>query len=121
MARVFRENAISLLGEEHFASAGHRAGSTDMGDLSHVMPVVHPYMGGAAGSHHGADFAIADPVLAYVAHAKALALTAVDLLWDGGARARDIIRSSKPKMTKEEYLKFQRGLQRRELFDGDVR
>ena len=118
LAKVFRENAISLLGEEHFASAGHRTGSTDMGDLSHVMPVVHPYMGGAAGGHHGADFAIADPLLAYVAPAKALALTAVDLLWDGGALAREVLRSSKPKMTKEEYLAFQRGLHRKDLFDG---
>jgi hypothetical protein len=84
------------------------------------MPVLHPYMGGAAGSHHGADFTIADPLLAYVAHAKALALTAVDLLWDGGARAREVLRSSKPRMTKEEYLTFQRGLHRRELFDSAV-
>jgi len=45
-------------------------------------------------------------------------MTAVDLLWDGGALARDVLRSSKPRMTKEEYLKFQRGLQRHELFDA---
>ena len=118
LGKVFRENAVSLLGEEHVASGGHRTGSTDMGDVTHVMPALHPYMGGATGGHHAADFAIADPVLAYVMPAKALALTAVDLLWDGGARARDILRSSKPRMTKEEYLAFQRGLQRSELFDG---
>lgn len=121
MAKVFKENAIGLVGEENFASAGHRTGSTDMGDLSHVMPAVHPYMGGARGGHHAADFEIADPVLAYVAPAKALALAAVDWLWDGGALARDVLQSSKPRMTKEEYLAFQRGLQRHELFDGDVR
>jgi amidohydrolase len=118
MAEVFRGNAIGLVGEEHFARTGHRTASTDMGDLSHVMPVVQPYMGGVRGGHHAADFEIADPALAYVAPAKALALTAVDLLWDGAALARDIIRSSRPRMTKEEYLKFQRGLERRELFDG---
>ncbi|MEK6665762.1 MAG: hypothetical protein AABZ20_04985, partial [candidate division NC10 bacterium] len=48
----------------------------------------------------------------------ALALTAVDLLWDGGALAREVLRSSKPRMTKEEYLKFQRAVHRREAFDG---
>ncbi len=121
LAGIFRANAVSLVGEDHYATAGHRAGSTDMGDLSHVMPVLHPYIGGASGGHHAADFAITDPVLAYVTSAKALALTAVDLLWDGGALAQDVLRSFKPRMTKDEYLAFQRGLQRRELFDGDVR
>lgn len=120
MAKVFKDNAISLVGEAEFAGVGHRTGSTDMGDLSHVMPALHPYMGGARGGHHATDFEIADPILAYVAPAKALALTAVDLLWDGGALARDVVRSSKPRMTKEEYLKFQRGLQQRELFDGNA-
>lgn len=120
MAKVFRDNAIALLGAEHVSGVGHRTGSTDMGDLSHVMPALHPYMGGARGGHHAADFEISDPALAYVAPAKALALTAVDLLWDGGALARDVLRASKPRMTKEEYLGFQRGLQRRELFDGSA-
>ncbi|MBI3625510.1 MAG: hypothetical protein HY215_05100 [Candidatus Rokubacteria bacterium] len=80
--------------------------------------MLQPYMGGVRGGHHAADFEIADPAFAYVAPAKALALSAVDLLWDGAALARDILRSSKPRMTKGEYLKFQRALQRRELFDG---
>ncbi len=121
MANVFRDNAIRLVGEAEFASVGHRTASTDMGDLSHVMPVLQPYMGGVRGGHHAADFEIADPAFAYVAPAKALALSAVDLLWDGAALARDILRSSKPRMTKGEYLKFQRALQRRELFDGDAK
>ena len=61
-----------------------------MGDISHVMPTLHPYMGGATGGGHGADYAIADPKLAYVEPAKQLALMAVDMLWDdAGARARD--------------------------------
>jgi len=118
MAEVFRHNAVGLVGEAEFARAGHRTASTDMGDLSHVMPALHPYMGGVRGGHHAVDFEIADPPLAYVSPAKALALTAVDLLWDGAAVARDVLRTSKPRMTKEEYLKFQRGLQRRERFDG---
>jgi len=43
------------------------------------MPVLHPYMTGARGTGHGADYAIADPILAYVA---------IDLLADGGTGAR---------------------------------
>src|SRR2546422_3800930 len=121
MAKIFKENAVGLVGEAEFVSGGHRTGSTDMGDLANVMPALHPYMGGAKGGHHAADFEIADSRLAYLDSAKALALTAVDLLWDSGALAREVLRTSRPRMTKEEYLKFQRGLHRHEIFDGGVR
>jgi len=98
--------------------SGHRSGSTDMGDISHVMPTLHPYMGGATGGGHGADYAIADPKLAYVEPAKQLALMAVDLLWDDAGAAREVLKAWKPRMTKEEYLTFQRGTARTELYDG---
>ncbi|MEK7839233.1 MAG: amidohydrolase, partial [candidate division NC10 bacterium] len=118
MAAHFTANARALLGADEVTEAGHRGGSTDMGDISHVMPALHPYMGGAAGSGHGADYAIADPGLAYVEPAKQLALMAVDLLWGNAETAREILKAWTPRMTKEEYLTFQRGLHRRELFDG---
>src|SRR5262249_9396368 len=118
MAQYFKTNASALLGADQVSEAGHRSGSTDMGDISHVMPTLHPYMGGATGSGHGADFAIADPKLAYVEPAKQLALMAIDMLWGGAEAARDIVKSWTPRMTKEQYLAFQRGVARTELFDG---
>jgi amidohydrolase len=118
MAAHFKANAAALLGADQVTETGHRSGSTDMGDISHVMPTLHPYMGGASGSGHGADFAITDPKLAYVEPAKQLALMAVDMLWDDAKAAREIIAGFKPRMTKEAYLSFQRGIARTELFDG---
>ena len=118
MAQHFKANAAALLGADQVTETGHRSGSTDMGDISHVMPTLHPYMGGASGSGHGADFAIADPKLAYIEPAKQLALMAVDMLWDDAKAAKEIIREFKPRMTKEAYLTFQRGIARTELFDG---
>jgi amidohydrolase len=118
MATHFKANAAALLGADQVTETGHRSGSTDMGDISHVMPTLHPYMGGASGSGHGADFAIADPKLAYIEPAKQLALMAVDMLWDDAKAAREIIREFKPRMTKEAYLTFQRGIAKTELFDG---
>ncbi|MBI4608444.1 MAG: amidohydrolase [Candidatus Rokubacteria bacterium] len=118
MTALFKANGVALVGEEDYTTVGHRTGSTDMGDISHVLPTLHPYMGGARGGHHAADFEIVDPVLAYVAPAKALAMMAVDLLVDGAAQAREILAGWKPRMTKEEYLAFQRGVACRELFDG---
>ncbi len=118
LAELFRQNARALLGADQVTEAGHRSGSTDMGDLSHVMPTLHPYMGGASGSGHGADFAIADPRLAYVEPAKQLALMAVDLLWGDAQAAREIVRGHVPAMTREQYFAFQRGIARTERFDG---
>jgi metal-dependent amidase/aminoacylase/carboxypeptidase family protein len=118
MAEVFRVNAVALVGEGNYASIGHRTGSTDMGDISHVMPILHPYMGGASGMGHGANFQITDPQLAYLGPAKALARMAVDLLWGNAETARGILSRSRPRMTKADYLTFQRSINRRDLFDG---
>src|SRR5213593_3418028 len=118
MARAFRRNVDALFGAGECREAGHRAGSTDMGDLSQVIPVLHPYMGGARGTGHAADYEIADAKLAYLEPAKQLALMAVDLLWGDADGARDILKSWAPRMTKEAYLAFQRGVARTELFDG---
>ena len=118
MARHHEANAGTLVGAEHYRRIGHRTGSTDMGDLSMVMPILHPYVGGATGSGHGADFKIVDPQLAYVTNAKALAAMAVDMLADGAAGAREVLKAAKPPMTRAQYLAFQRGLARRETYEG---
>jgi amidohydrolase len=118
MAAMFRENATALLGEEHYQVVGHRTGSTDMGDLSQVMPILHPYMGGARGTHHAADFEIVDRELAYVGPARMLAAMAIDLLADGAAGARAVLAAARPPMTRAGYLAFQRGLARRGVYEG---
>ena len=118
MAERFRENASALVGE--CRTAGHRAGCTDMGDVSQIMPVLHPYMGGASGTGHAADYAITDPQLAYVAPAKALAAMVVDLMWGGAEGAREVVAKAKPRLTRESYLAFQRGVKRHEVFDGSA-
>ncbi len=118
MARHFRETAVGLVGEAQYRQVGHRTGSTDMGDLSQVMPVLHPYMGGATGSGHGADYAIVDKTLAYITVAKALAAMAVDMLSDGAKGAREVLAQARPPMTREGFLAFKRGIARRETYCG---
>ena len=118
MARWFEETATALVGEAHYRQIGHRTGSTDMGDLSQVMPVLHPYVGGARGAGHGADYQIVDKPLAYLATAKALAAMVVDLLGEHAAGAREVLQKARPPMTRQQYLAFQRGLARRELYEG---
>jgi len=118
MARYFRDNAVALVGADEYREVGHRTGSTDMGDLSQIMPVLHPYMGGARGSGHAADYEIVDQALAYVAPAKALASMVVDMLADGAAGAREVLATAKPRLSKDAYLALQRGMARREVYAG---
>ena len=61
---------------------------------------------------------ITDSTLAYVEPAKQLALMAIDMLWGNADAARDILTGWTPRMTKDAYLAFQRGIARTELFDG---
>lgn len=119
MARYFKANADDLVGAEHYREIGHRAASTDMGDLSQVMPVLHPYMGGARGTGHAADYAIDDPALAYVAPAKALAAMVVDLLWEDAAGAREVLAHAAPGLSRERYLALHRGVARREVYEPE--
>ncbi len=118
LARMFKQNADSIFGPGACGEAGHRAGSTDMGDLSQVIPVVHPYMGGARGTGHSADFEIIDKHLAYVMPARAMAAMVVDLLWDRAAGAGEVIAKAQPGMTRQSYVDFQRSVRRREVFQG---
>ncbi len=80
-------------------------GSTDAGDLSHILPIAHAHVGGAEGIFHSESFEVPDKELAYITAAKLLATTAIDLLADGAAKALEIKSHFKPLMTKEEYLK----------------
>ena len=89
-----------------------------MGDLSQVIPVLHPYMGGARGTGHAADYEILDPHLAYVMPARAMAAMVVDLLSDGARGAREVVANARPAMSRESYVAFQ-SIRRREVYCGD--
>ncbi|MCL1818057.1 MAG: amidohydrolase [Spirochaetaceae bacterium] len=83
---------------------GHFSGSTDMGDVSHIMPVIHPFIGGVTGALHGRDFAVTDFSAACLLPAKAMALSVFDLLTEDAAAARRIIAAHKPLLTQKEYV-----------------
>ena len=91
-------------------------GSTDMGDLSMIMPVVHPYAGGATGKGHGSDYQISDPEAACVNNAKWQLAMLLLLLEDNAARAKKILEGFTPQFSsKEELLSFMDSL----FSDGD--
>jgi amidohydrolase len=118
MQKLFLQNANLLFGADECTEAGHRTGSTDMGDISHIMPAVHPSMSGASGISHGNNFLITDKEMAYLAPAKALALMAVDLLYGNAEKAKEILAQHQPVMSKDEYLAYQNKIFQKEIFDG---
>src|SRR5215831_6137339 len=116
MGEIFGGNIEALFGPGEFHIGGHRTGSTDMGDLAHMMPVIHPYVVAAEGKAHGADWRINEPQHGYLTPAKLLAMTAIDLLHGDAAPAKEILATFQPAMTKEAYLAFQRALFKKEHY-----
>lgn len=84
----------------------HSGGSTDVGDLEHILPVVQFETGGTKGGLHGTNFEVFDEELSYIVTAKIFALTAYNLLKDGAKIARKIKGGFVPKLSKEEYVAF---------------
>ncbi|OCG34484.1 amidohydrolase [Gilliamella sp. Fer1-1] len=103
---LLKHNAEALIGEENVSIAPHMTGSTDTGDLSHIMPVSHPWIGSVRGVLHGKDYTVFDEEMAYIRPAQMMACTIIDLLYDDAKPAQKLISEYKPLMTKDEYLKF---------------
>lgn len=107
MDALMRENLKELGLEGAIVEGGDFTGSFDFGDVSHIMPAIHPMFGGVKGALHTRDFELTDPELACIIPAKAMAMTVIDLLYDHAAQAKEILAQFKPVMTKEEYLAYQ--------------
>lgn len=105
---IFKKNYVELVGgsEESIVDVIKTAGSTDFGDISQIIPCIHPWIGGVSGSLHTKDYYISDEELAYIIPAKAMAMTIIDLLGDDAKIAKDIVEKFKPTFTKESYLDF---------------
>ena len=93
LARCFGAHAEQLGRSPREGDESIGAGSTDMGDVSHVVPAIHPWLGivdpGAAQCHErrfaeaaGADAGTRTALVA----AKVLARTAIEYLADAGLR-----------------------------------
>lgn len=115
---LYRANAAEIVGEENIGYTGHRTGSTDMGDISQIIPTVHPYTGGATGIGHGADYLVQDWEQAVVNPAKVMAMTVVDLLYEDAAGARQIMDTARLPLTKDAYLSLLRGFAREEEWEA---
>ena len=114
LMKAAKEAADTLFPELHIpVTQNYSTGSTDMGDLSCIMPVIHPHCGGARGKGHGNNYEVYDPDAACIGSAKwQLALLSV-LLGNGAERAEKIIDGFEPLFpSKEAYLSYMDSLNR---------
>src|ERR671935_58532 len=110
MLDIYGANAAALVGESNITQLGHRTGSTDMGDVSQLMPVIHPYVVAATGTGHGRDYLVQDYELGVLTAAKAMAMTVIDLLANRAHHARTIKADYQAPLTKAQYLSLMRSM-----------
>jgi len=104
LSRIIEQNARKFIPEQNVVRGVDMTGSTDIGDLSCLIPCAQPLLGGFSGALHSADFRMTDPETAYILPAKLLATTVVDLL--SGDAGKGIKNNFKPRMTREEYIGY---------------
>ncbi|WP_299532826.1 amidohydrolase [uncultured Streptomyces sp.] len=121
LASLAVPNARALVGDRLEIAGGNFGASTDMGDLGRVMPVFQPFAAsGTDAPFHGNVFHTADHHAAAVVPAKLMAMTAVDLLVNGAAAARDVLARSGPKLSRAEFVALHDSLARSETFRGGL-
>jgi len=111
LVQVFSNNASQFMDvrKELYKTAG----STDMGDVSMIMPAIHPFVGGSVGGIHRETYKHVDEETAFIIPSKIMAMTIVDLLYDNARLGIKIALEKRRRMPKEEYLKTLRCLKRK--------
>ena len=105
LSRLCKETVEEIFGQNCLTEKPWNCGTSDLGDISCLMPTIHPYMGGAEGTAHGADYYITDPVKACVNPAKMLSGMTVKLLEDGGKLGNKIVSEYQPVFrNKQDYF-----------------
>ncbi len=106
LVTLAKSNIRELYGSDA-EDLGHTTGSSDLGDLSSLMPVIQLYAPGVSGGLHSREFKLNDPESSYIMSSKLLAAMALDLLRDNAGAAGEVIKKYTPVFTsKEEYFAF---------------
>ena len=107
--QIAEECCKAIAGDERvlFRYKNVGKGSSDMGDISAVMPSIQFYSRGCAGACHGTNFVVADPWRLCGNAAKAQVLIADAILSNGGEKAYEVMASYKPRFNSiPEYLEY---------------
>ena len=104
LSSLYRENAVAVAGDAVIVDGGDFTGSFDFGDLSHLMPTLHPFAGGVKGALHTRKFEMVDADAAMILPAKLMAATVIDLLAEDARAGKRLCETFVPKMTRRHYL-----------------
>lgn len=104
LANLFAENAKHFYQEDQIMPYLDTTASTDMGDLSLLMPILHSLSSGIEGGLHSKEYKITDEKDAFITPAKIFCCLIIDLLTDRAERAHNILADYKPEFSKQAYL-----------------
>lgn len=103
---LLKENLLELIAPAEITVGGDFTGSFDFGDISHLMPALHPFFGGVEGDLHTRNFKTTDQEAAVILPIKSLAMTIVELLYQKAEIANEIIANFEAPLNKKEYLEL---------------
>ena len=95
--RAAMEVLDELVGKDAYSVTDEwTTSSTDMGDVSAIVPSIHAYVCGSSGTMHGKDYLVDDPTLACYENARFQLSLVEKLLSNGAGCALDIISKYTP-------------------------
>ncbi len=100
---ILIDNLDGIISKEKMIKNITLEGFFDSGDLSHMIPVLHPFFSGVKGRLHSNNFKTTDYDKAVITPAKVLTKTIIDILLGPKKRLKKL---KTPFQNKEEYLTF---------------
>ncbi len=109
LTNLMHEEGVKFVGEAKCEKFNvWLSSSTDMGDVSTLVPAVHAYVDAEEGLAHGKDYRLKNPLKTCINSACLQIATLVRLLKDGGEKAYEIKQNFNPVyQSVEEYLSKQ--------------
>ena len=97
------------MGDDNVIELRHGTGCSDIGDISQIIPTIQPTANATSGDGHGIDYIVNDYELAVLKAGKAMGMTVIDLLANGGGNGHKVITQFTAPMTVDGYLDRMRG------------
>lgn len=88
--RLCADVIADLFGENQIRYVGWDTQSSDVGDISSLMPTIQPLCAGASGNQHGEDYRVTDKEKCILNPARVLSCMVYDLLCGGAALAQRV-------------------------------
>jgi len=107
LRNVAKEVGVELVGEDEVTMNPPSKGSTDLGDVSSIMPALETCIGCISGGLHSPDYNVRNKDTAYVTGTKFLTGMVIELLSNNSEKAKEIIEEYKPVFNdKQEYFEY---------------